>query len=265
MVTAIRNKEGAKALLNWRRLLYGAVALEAVLLAVLVAGLRDLLALALMLIIGLGLALWLGREWLGGQRLPLRGWLGSGAPGLIVLALVFADIAAYTLTGAYSNVISGEAFADYALPGALGVLSVIGLAAAMAVWVRRPEPEADAAGASWTAAAGLAAFGALLGAGLLVARTAPVTPPPSALELDTINMSYSQSELAAAAGEITLRLSNSDLFWHTFTVDELDVNVQAPVGGERLVTFSAAPGEYAFYCAIPGHALIGMRGTLTVK
>jgi uncharacterized cupredoxin-like copper-binding protein len=66
------------------------------------------------------------------------------------------------------------------------------------------------------------------------------------------------------AGTVT-SVSNSDLFWHTFTVDALGVSVQAPVGGEREITFDAAPGVYAFYCAIPGHALIGMRGTLTVK
>ena len=31
------------------------------------------------------------------------------------------------------------------------------------------------------------------------------------------------------------------------------------------VTFTAAPGTYTFYCAIPGHESIGMRGTLTVR
>ena len=40
--------------------------------------------------------------------------------------------------------------------------------------------------------------------------------------------------------------------------------VPQPVNGEQSVTFSAPPGTYAFYCAIPGHESIGMRGTLTV-
>ena len=31
------------------------------------------------------------------------------------------------------------------------------------------------------------------------------------------------------------------------------------------VTFTAAPGTYRFYCAIPGHTALGMAGTLTVR
>lgn len=254
-----------QASLSWRCLLYAAAALEGLLLALLVALQQDLLALALMLIIGLGLALWLARERLAHSRLPLRGWLGSGVPGLVVLVLVFADIAAYTLTGALSNILSREGLVDSALPAALAVLSVLGLVAAAATGLRRADAEAGRRGAAWVAVAGLAAFAGLLGAGLLAGQAGPAAPPPSGLELETVNMSFSQTELTAAAGEITLRLSNSDLFWHTFTVDELGVHVQAPVGGERSITFTAAPGTYAFYCAIPGHALIGMRGTLTVK
>jgi plastocyanin len=255
----------ARAGVTWRRLLYGTTALEAGLLVVLVAVQQDLLALALLLIIGLGMGVWLGRVRLGASRLPLRHWLGSGWPGLLVLGLVFADIAAYTLTGALSNIVSGETFMDYALPAALAVLSLLGVVAALMVGIRRSEPVAGTRGAVWTAVAGLAAFAGLVGAGMLARPAAPPAPAPSALALETVNMAYSQTELTAAAGEVTLRLSNSDLFWHTFTVDALGANVQAPVGGERLVTFTAAPGAYAFYCAIPGHALIGMRGTLTVE
>jgi uncharacterized cupredoxin-like copper-binding protein len=265
MVNTLEKSSLNKLVFGWRQLLYGAAALEAALLAVLVFTLRDLLALALMLIIGVGLALWLGRERLGASRLPLRKWLGSGVPGLIVLGLVFADIAAYTLTGALSNIVSGETFMDYALPSALAVLSLLGLGAAVAVGLRRANPEAGGQGAMWTGLAGLVVFAGMMTAGLLVARQAPPVPPPSAIELNTVNMSFSQTELMVGAGEITLKLSNSDLFWHTFTVDALDVNVQAPVGGERLITFTAVPGTYEFYCAIPGHALIGMHGTLTVK
>ncbi|RIK29260.1 MAG: hypothetical protein DCC52_07570 [Chloroflexi bacterium] len=34
----------------------------------------------------------------------------------------------------------------------------------------------------------------------------------------------------------------------------------------RICSFTApAPGEYVFYCSIPGHAELGMHGTLVVK
>lgn len=251
--------------LTWGRLLQGAAALELIILAAMVLTRGDLLALALAVIIGLGLSLWLGRQALEASRLPARRWLGTGLPGLVVLGLVFADIAAYTATGALSNLINRESLADLATPAALAGLSLVGLGAAAAAGLTRRDPLAGARPAAWLAVAGVAAVVTVVGIGLVAGQKAPSGPAPSALALDTANMAFSSTELTAQAGEITLRLSNSDLFWHTFTVDTLGVNVQAPVGGEREVVFTAAPGVYEFYCAIPGHALIGMTGTLTVR
>src|SRR5918999_746970 len=68
--------------------------------------------------------------------------------------------------------------------------------------------------------------------------------------------------IGAVAAAVQLR--DPDLFWHTFTIDALGVEVRSPVGRLRTATFEARPGRYAFYCAIPGHASLGMRGTLTV-
>ena len=62
-----------------------------------------------------------------------------------------------------------------------------------------------------------------------------------------------------------MAVRNRDLFWHTFTIDALGVDVTAPVGRLRSVTFEARPGTYSYYCRIPGHATLGMRGTITVR
>jgi plastocyanin len=62
---------------------------------------------------------------------------------------------------------------------------------------------------------------------------------------------------------VTVVLTNHDLFWHTFTINELHVNLEAPMGGTREVTFTAPPGSYRFYCRVPARAAAGMRGTLT--
>jgi plastocyanin len=64
---------------------------------------------------------------------------------------------------------------------------------------------------------------------------------------------------------VTVSLANHDLFWHTFTIERLGVNLDVPVGGTRTVTFTAAAGTYKFICTIPGHAAAGMRGTLIVR
>jgi len=70
--------------------------------------------------------------------------------------------------------------------------------------------------------------------------------------------------LQASSGQVTVAVRNRDLFWHTFTIDALGVDVRAPVGQLRSATFEARPGTYSFYCRIPGHATLGMRGTVTV-
>lgn len=267
MVNALSQPAALRAGLTWHRLLYAAAGLEVVLLAVMVVARRDLLALALGLIILAGLALWLGRARLGAGRLPLRTWLGAGWAGLLVLALVFTDIAVYTATGALSNLLNREGVLDLATPAALAVLSLAGLTAtvALGLGLRRGRTATGTQAAPWVAGAALVVLVGLLLAGLVSGQRVQAAPLPSTVTLNTANMQFSAPDLQASAGEITLRLSNSDLFWHTFTVDALGVDVQAPVGGEREVTFTAAPGVYAFYCAIPGHALIGMTGTLTVR
>lgn len=78
------------------------------------------------------------------------------------------------------------------------------------------------------------------------------------------NVGFDQAELSASAGSITVSLENRDLFWHTFTIEELGVDLRVPVSAEMTVTFDAAPGEYTFICDIPGHPEAGMKGTLLV-
>ena len=45
----------------------------------------------------------------------------------------------------------------------------------------------------------------------------------------------------------------------------LGVDLEAPLGGTREETFTAALGSYRFYCRVPAHAAAGMEGTLTIR
>lgn len=54
---------------------------------------------------------------------------------------------------------------------------------------------------------------------------------------------------------------------HEMTVDadELSVHISATAGDRQTVTFTPAePGEYEFFCSVPGHREGGMVGTLIV-
>ena len=52
-----------------------------------------------------------------------------------------------------------------------------------------------------------------------------------------------------------------------FAVDALSIDVDMPAGQTVTATIpaDAAPGEYEFYCNVPGHKPAGMVGTLVVQ
>jgi plastocyanin len=89
--------------------------------------------------------------------------------------------------------------------------------------------------------------------------------PPGALLVETRNVAFDPTALSAPGGKVTVAMRNRDLFWHTFTIDVFRLDLRVPVGRLRTATVDARPGTYRFYCSIPGHATLGMRGTLTVR
>lgn len=64
------------------------------------------------------------------------------------------------------------------------------------------------------------------------------------------------------AGEISVHVTNRDGTRHTFTIDELDVDLNLPPNSSQRVTFTAEPGTYRFYCR--PHTP-GMEGQLVVR
>jgi plastocyanin/mono/diheme cytochrome c family protein len=72
--------------------------------------------------------------------------------------------------------------------------------------------------------------------------------------------------LTVAPGD-TVEVQNTGASLHDFVVDELGIDVDAPAGETVTVTIpaDAAPGEYEFYCSVPGHAQAGMVGTLVIE
>jgi plastocyanin len=92
-----------------------------------------------------------------------------------------------------------------------------------------------------------------------------VRVPEGALEVEARNVAFVPASLTAGGGQVTVAIRNRDLFWHTLTIDALKVDLKVPVGRLRSASFEARPGTYDFYCRIPAHRTLGMRGTLTVR
>lgn len=193
--------------------------------------------------------------------LGLLAWRRTAIVGFVLLALLFADVAFFTATAGASNATNGEGLAA-AFQLSLAVISCVGLAAVIFAVLRRSTMERRVGRALAT----VAIVGALVSAGS--AASAQVTADaagPSTLRVRTKDTTFSTRELVARTGEIRVEMTNADLFWHTFTIDALGVDLRVPLAGRRSVTFTAAPGVYQYHCQIPGHTQAGMIGTLTVR
>jgi uncharacterized cupredoxin-like copper-binding protein len=85
---------------------------------------------------------------------------------------------------------------------------------------------------------------------------------------DPSELRFAKSELEAPAGSVTLVMENPSALEHNIAVRGDGVDEQGEVVGqdeESRVTVDLEPGEYEFYCSVPGHEDAGMKGTLTVS
>ena len=109
--------------------------------------------------------------------------------------------------------------------------------------------------------------------------------------VEMTNFAYAPEVLEVAAGDVLeIAIQNVEAVLHDFTIDEIDADVHvsylAGTGQhaheesqlEADVHFALTepgtgvvhmkihePGEYVFYCSVPGHREAGMKGTLIVE
>ena len=185
-----------------------------------------------------------------------RGVLGKLGIGLLSAVTLF-----FMLTAAITNVGSGSPVGAVLLSGGLASIALSGLVSAIASLANRKSSTGAGMLPQYLAGASLLLF---VGLGAWAFATSDPTMSATDATLVADNVAFSRTDLSAEAGDVTVSLANEDLFWHTFTIESLDVDLPVPVGGTRTVTFSAEPGTYEFKCRIPGHPEAGMVGTLTV-
>jgi mono/diheme cytochrome c family protein len=79
---------------------------------------------------------------------------------------------------------------------------------------------------------------------------------------------YTFGSAEAPAGRLTIESENRSSVDHNIALDGGGVDEVGPVvknGGVSRIQANLDPGEYSFYCSVPGHREAGMEGTLTVK
>src|SRR5918995_6761590 len=80
-------------------------------------------------------------------------------------------------------------------------------------------------------------------------------------------LKFDQTSLEAAAGEVTITMTNDGDLPHNVAIKGNGVDEKGEIvqnGGTSTVTATLEAGEYTFYCSVPGHEAGGMTGTLTV-
>ncbi|HSJ18015.1 MAG TPA: plastocyanin/azurin family copper-binding protein [Solirubrobacterales bacterium] len=81
-------------------------------------------------------------------------------------------------------------------------------------------------------------------------------------------LAFDTDALEAGAGEVTITLDNPASIEHDVAIErdgEEIAKSDLVSEGTTEVTAELEPGEYVFYCSVPGHREGGMEGTLTVK
>jgi plastocyanin len=81
------------------------------------------------------------------------------------------------------------------------------------------------------------------------------------------SFSFDKETLEAPAGTITIHLTNEASVPHNVGVEGngVDEKTETVTNGDISLTVELEPGEYTFYCDVPGHREGGMEGTLTVS
>jgi plastocyanin len=89
-----------------------------------------------------------------------------------------------------------------------------------------------------------------------------VTARPGDILVVTEAFEFDPAGLHGDEGIISIHVTNRDATRHTFTVEELGVDLNVPPNSAQRLSFSAEPGSYRFVCR--PHAP-GMDGTLIVS
>ena len=97
-------------------------------------------------------------------------------------------------------------------------------------------------------------------------RSADVPPGEElSVEVELRNYAFTPRKFEIRQGETVEFVLDSIDILHSFTVEELDIDWHLNQNDELTEEFTFdRPGEYRLICIIPGHEVLGMRGTIVV-
>jgi plastocyanin len=89
------------------------------------------------------------------------------------------------------------------------------------------------------------------------------------IEAASSGLAYASDTATAKAGKVTLNFTNPQPLTHDVAIEDSSGKTigktELIAEGSDSATVNLKPGEYTYYCTVPGHREAGMEGTLTVK
>ncbi len=88
-----------------------------------------------------------------------------------------------------------------------------------------------------------------------------------AIQVSAQEFSFTLDASQAQAGEVTFIVTNNGTMPHDFAIQGEGVDEKTPMidpGESATLTVELEPGSYTYICTLPGHAMLGMKGTFTV-
>lgn len=91
--------------------------------------------------------------------------------------------------------------------------------------------------------------------------------PVQQVAIQGLDIKFNLNTLTVNAGQpVELTYENRGVIDHAFKIDGIAKEIKIRPGETRVITFTAKkPGDYRFVCAMPGHEMAGMSGTLRVQ
>lgn len=172
-------------------------------------------------------------------------WLRAGVIWLGVVSLAELLFSAPFLAGALTQ---PESTADFIPLYVFTVCTLVGTVASIPSFREGRGPAA-----SRRAGAVALAAGALIVAGAVVSVVAAagiesVPARQGDIRMVTEEIEFRPDAVEAEGTTVSVHVTNRDSTRHTFTIDELGIDLNLPPHSQQRVSFEADPGTYRFFC-----------------
>jgi plastocyanin len=139
--------------------------------------------------------------------------------------------------------------ADFIPLSVFTVGTAVAIVAAIPSFRERSVPAAASrrAGAITIAAAALIVAGAVVSV-VAAAGIESVPAHEGDIRVVTQDLEFRPVAIDAEGTTVSVHITNKDSTRHTFTIDELGIDLSVPPEGTQRVSFEAEPGAYRFFC-----------------